>query len=248
MDPRPDRLPSIRIAELFAVANGNREASESERREAIAQLIGEFRSQCEQAAREIKDHKKTRAAFIGEAEAAGTIPVARITDLKITAGKITTELDALGAGPVIDPLLVQGLKAWAFRIFLQSNSISVLERLLGIRRRPGKRAKNTDRDFPIAVAVAAKMKSGMTLENASYEVAEKHWLQADNVSKIYTRNREAALVQVAIDNLVAQENTAAECAEDLETDSRQTEAAKKTQNSESERDLDPRFPWRGSRL
>ena len=43
MAPRPDRLPSIQIAELLAVANGIREASESERREAIAQVLAEFR-------------------------------------------------------------------------------------------------------------------------------------------------------------------------------------------------------------
>jgi hypothetical protein len=234
MAPRPDRLTSIQIAELFAVANGIRKnASESERREAVAELLSEFQAQWQHAQREMEDHQKARAAIIGAADT--------LTDAQITA-----ELDTLGPGPVVDPLLEQGLKAWAFRIFLQPNSISVLERLLGIRARPGRRTKNTDRDFLIAVAVAEKRKSGMTLENASYEVAEKHGLRDDNVRKIYTRNLVEASFQVAIDNLVAQEATAAESTEDLQTGSRQTEAAKKTQNSESERDLDPRFPWRGS--
>jgi hypothetical protein len=148
MAPRPDRLPSKQIAELFAVANGIRdETSESERREAMAKLLDEFRAECQHAQREMEDHQKARAATI---EAAGTL-----SDAQITA-----EVDALEPAPVIDPLLLQGLKAWAFRIFLQPNSISALERLLGIRRRPGKRAKNTDRDFWIAVAVAGKMKPG----------------------------------------------------------------------------------------
>jgi hypothetical protein len=148
MAPRPDRLPSKQIAELFAVANGIRDqTSESERREAMAKLLDEFRAECRRAQREVEDHQKARAATIG---AAG----------RLSGVQITAELDALEPGPVIDPLLVQGLKAWVFRIFLQPNSISALERLLGIRRRPGKRAKNTDRDFWIAVAVAGKMKPG----------------------------------------------------------------------------------------
>jgi hypothetical protein len=187
MAPRRDRLPSIQIAELLAVANGTREASESERHEAIAQLLGEFRSQCEQAGREIEDHQKTRAAAIG-AEAAAMM----------TAAQITVELDAFGLAPVIDPLLVQGVKAWAFRIFLQPNPISALERFLGIRRPRGKRAKNTERDFWIAVAVVDKMKSGMTLEDASYAVAESCGLEGDSVKKIYNRNHREAKAHVAM--------------------------------------------------
>jgi hypothetical protein len=238
MAPRPDRLPSKQIAELFAVANGIRDqTSESERREAMAKLLDEFRAECQRAQREVEDHQKARAATIG--------PAGRLSDVQITA-----ELDALEPSPVIDPLLVQGLKAWVFRIFLQPNSISALERLLGIRRRPGKRAKNTDRDFWIAVAVARKMKpGGMTLENASYEVAKTWGLEDGNVRQIYTRNHVEARGWVAlmeIDELAAQEAAAAESAEDLQTGGWQTEAAKETQNSESERDLDPRFPWRGS--
>jgi hypothetical protein len=188
MAPRPDRLPSIQIAELLAVANGIREASESERREAIAQVLAEFRSQCEQAWREIEDHQKTRAAAIGAAEAAGMI----------TAAQITAELDALGPFPVIDPLLMQGVKAWAFRIFLQPTPISALERFLGIRRPRGKRAKNTERDFWVAVTVFDKMKSGMTLEDASYAVAESCGLEGDNVKKIYSRNHREAKAHVAM--------------------------------------------------
>ena len=175
---RPDRLPPTQIAELFAVVNGHREASESERCEAIAQLLREFRSQCEQAGREIDDYEKTRAAVVGTAEAAPMI----------TAACITAELDALAPGRLIDPLLVQGVKAWAFQIFRQPNPIAALEKLLGIRRRRGKRAKNTERDFWIAVAVAEKMKSDMTLEKASYEIAEAWGLKDENVRKIYTRN------------------------------------------------------------
>jgi hypothetical protein len=220
---RPDRLPPTQIAELFAVVNGHREASESERCEAIAQLLREFRSQCEQAGREIDDYEKTRAAVVGTAEAAPMI----------TAACITAELDALAPGRLIDPLLVQGVKAWAFQIFRQPNPIAALEKLLGIRRRRGKRAKNTERDFWIAVAVAEKMKSDMTLEKASYEIAEAWGLKDENVRKIYTRNLVEAKAQaelMAIDKLVTPEAAAAESAED--TECRQTEAARKTENSD----------------
>jgi hypothetical protein len=75
----------------------------------------------------------------------------------------------------------------------------------------------------------------MTLENASYEVAKTWGLEDGNVRQIYTRNHVEARGWVAlmeIDELAAQEAAA--------------EAAKETQNSESEPDLDPRFPWRGS--
>jgi hypothetical protein len=193
MAPRPDRLSSIQIAELFAVADGIRkDTSESERREAIDQLLAEFRSQYEQAAREIEDHEKARAAVIGEAEAAG-----------MSAVQFTAKFHALGPGPVIDPLLMQGVKAWAFRIFLQPNPISALGRFLGTRHRRGKRAKNTERDFWISVAVVKKRKSGMTLDDASYAVAESCGLEGDSVKKIYNRNHlkaKAHVAMVAMDN------------------------------------------------
>ena len=219
---RPDRLPSTQIAELFAVVNGHREASESERREALTQLLREFRSQCEQAGREIEDYEKKRAAVVGTAEAA---PVT-------TAAHITAELDALAPGRPIDPLLVQGVKAWAFQIFRRPDPIAALEKLLGIRRRRGKRAKNTERDFSIAVAVAEKMKSGMTLEGASCEIAKAYGLKDENVRQIYTRNcleANASVALVRIDKAGAQD---AESAEDLQTERRQTEAARKTKNSD----------------
>ena len=93
---------------------------------------------------------------------------------------------------------MQGVKAWAFRIFLQPTPISALERFLGIRRPRGKRAKNTERDFWVAVTVFDKMKSGMTLEDASYAVAESCGLEGDNVKKIYSRNHREAKAHVAM--------------------------------------------------
>jgi hypothetical protein len=219
MAPRPDRLTSIQIAERFAVANEIRgNTSESERREAVAELLSEFQAQCQHAQREIEDHQVALAAAV-----------------TTTAAWTAAELDALGQGPLIDRLLVQGIKNWGFRILSQPDPIAALEKLLGTRRRRGKRAKNTERDFWIAVAVAEKMNSGTTLEKASFEVAETSGLEAGNVNKIYTRNLVEAKAQVAlmeIDKLGAQEATAAGSAEDLQTGSRQSNAAKETLNSD----------------
>jgi hypothetical protein len=245
MNPRPDRMSSIQIAKLLAVADGIRKnTSESERREAITQLLSEFRSQYEQAVREMKDHQKARAAVIGTADAAMTTAAQSTTDqitaefdalrltppfdpllmqsvqacatrifnyaALITGAQTTAELDALGPGPGIDPLLVQGVKAWAFRIFLEPDPILVLERFLGTRRPRGKRAKNTERDVSIAVTVVEKMKSGMTLEDASYAVAESCGLEGESVKKIYRRNHREAKAHVAMlamDNISEKEGS-----------------------------------------
>ncbi len=155
MSPQRDNLPSIRIAELFAVANETRNATESERVEAVNELLSEFRLQLEQ----------------------------------YRTGETTH----------IDPLLVQGIKNWGSRIFAKPDPILALERFLGARQRRGKRVKNTDRDFQIAVAVVEKMKSGMTLENAAEAVAwDYRPLEGDSIKKIYTRNHREAKAHVAM--------------------------------------------------
>jgi hypothetical protein len=109
----------MQIAQLLAVADGIRKnTSESERREAITQLLSEFRSQHEQAVREMEDHQKARAAVIGTAEAAMTTAAQSTTD------EITAEFDALRLVPPFDPLLMQSVKVCAYRLFLQAAMIT----------------------------------------------------------------------------------------------------------------------------
>jgi hypothetical protein len=48
------------------------------------------------------------------------------------------------------------------------------------------------------VAVVEKMKSGITLEDASYAVAKSYRLEGDSVKKIYKRNDRAAKAHVAM--------------------------------------------------
>ena len=138
---------STRIAELFAIANGNQDdASETERIQAVNELLDEYRSQLEKFA----DEKIER----------------------------------------IDPLLLQGIKDWGLRIFAKRDPVLALGRLLGLRRPRGKRAKNTERDLQIAVAVLTKMKLGMSLEDAAAYVAEncRFGLGVESIAKIYNRN------------------------------------------------------------
>jgi hypothetical protein len=92
-----------------------------------------------------------------------------------------------GQRGVVDPLLMQGIGDWGRYIFAQANPEIALARFLGKREKPGKRAKNTDRDFTITGAVVAKMENGMTLEEASPLIAAEYKLKADTVRKIYVR-------------------------------------------------------------
>jgi hypothetical protein len=88
----------------------------------------------------------------------------------------------------VAPLLMQGIGDWGRYIFAQDDPEDALARFMG-RPRPGKRAKNKERDVLIAGDVATKMDGGMTLEEAADEVAEKYRLESDAVVKIYTRNK-----------------------------------------------------------
>jgi hypothetical protein len=183
-------LPSTQIEELFAVANGICKASESKRREAIAKLLREFRSQFKQAGQQQIEREKTLEAAIKKAEAA--IKEANPNHARLTAASESRLTDALELGqrPLIDPLLVQGVKDWGFRIFSKESRILELElqKFLGVGSRRGKRAKYTERDFRIAVAVAEKMQLGSTLENASCAIAESFGLEPESIRKIYVRN------------------------------------------------------------
>jgi hypothetical protein len=89
----------------------------------------------------------------------------------------------------IDRLLVQGIKNWSFRIFIQPDPMVALARFLGKKQPPGKRAKDADRNFAIAKAVHKKMQAGMNLENATDATqAEYPSLNADTIKKIYVRS------------------------------------------------------------
>jgi hypothetical protein len=153
-------LPTVRVAELFGIANGNQDTTEKERRIACKKVLREFRFQ----------------------------------------------RDRLGRGEItrVDPLLLQCIENWGYGIFSEPKSISALEQLLGAREKRGKRAKNLERDFQIAVAVAEKMMiSGTTQANATEAVAlefaaKNITLETESIEKIYKRNRIAARAHVAM--------------------------------------------------
>jgi hypothetical protein len=88
---------------------------------------------------------------------------------------------------VIDPLLMQGIGEWGRYIFAQPNPEIALGRFLGKRQKPGKRAKNIDRNFSITLAVLTKRESGVTFEKATALIAADYNLEADTVRKIYLR-------------------------------------------------------------
>jgi hypothetical protein len=97
-----------------------------------------------------------------------------------------------GERAVIDPLLLQGIGDWGRYVFAQAKPEIALARFLGKRQGPGKRAKYTDRDFFIALAVITKMEGGMTLEKAIELVATDYGLEFDTIKKIYARRRKEA--------------------------------------------------------
>ena len=159
MNSQRKNLSSMCVAKLFAIANGNRDSSERERRVACKKVLREFRFQW---------------------QALGRDEITRI-----------------------DPLLVQCINNWSYRIFSKLKPALALEQLLGAREKRGKRAKNVERDFKIAVAVVEKRKSGMTLEGASEAVASEFAakniaLEVESITKIYKRNHIEAKAQVAM--------------------------------------------------
>jgi hypothetical protein len=99
----------------------------------------------------------------------------------------------------IDPLLVQGIADWGFRIFSNPDPILALEYFLGKRQKRGKRA-NAQRNLQITLTVLEKMRAGTSLEHAAEAVAVDYGLKTETVIKIYTRNHvkaKAHLVEAA---------------------------------------------------
>jgi hypothetical protein len=137
------RLNAVQIAEFFAIAGQRRDAAESERIEAIDNLLHELRLQIEQ-------YRK-------------------------------------GERSEIDHLLMQGIKEWGLQIFAQADPVLALARFLGKRQKPGKRAKYSDRDFSIALAVITRREDGMTVEKACELVAADYGLDDETIRKIFRR-------------------------------------------------------------
>jgi hypothetical protein len=71
----------------------------------------------------------------------------------------------------VHPLLMQGIEDWGRRIFADANPTLALERFLGERTKPGKRAKNRDRDLSIALAVVIRETRGTKVREAIEAVA-----------------------------------------------------------------------------
>ena len=75
---------------------------------------------------------------------------------------------------------------------------------LGRKRKRGKRAKNSRRDFDIAFRVVEKMSTGISLDDAAVTVAKEVKLSPERVENIYKANYKAAKAQFALilDNLI----------------------------------------------
>jgi hypothetical protein len=100
---------------------------------------------------------------------------------------------------------MQGIKDWGLRIFAKRDPVLALESLLGLRHPRGKRAKNTERDFQIAVEVletrkrmSLEEKKRVSLERAAEAVAQKYELECEYVLKLYKQNRLPARAEIAL--------------------------------------------------
>jgi hypothetical protein len=168
------RLNTVQIAELLAIAGSRRDATESERIQAVNRLLDEFRLQIEEYRKREYTFRQRRSSHKLRKNSPRDIVDPRLRN-------------------AIDPLLIQGIQEWGLAIFAQAHPIQALARFLGKKQRPGKRAKNAGRDFSIAHAVVLKMKDGMTLEDAAASVAAdyrpKLKLDADTIRKIYVRKQ-----------------------------------------------------------
>ena len=202
-------LTSLRIAELFAIANDDPNASkrrhvhgkriepitEGERVKAVNELLREFRSQLEQLA-EAKASLASQGTMnefppLRAATPKGAKPA---TAKAVKVGSEQRRQPERRKPAQVDPFLMQGIKDWGLRIFAKRDPVLALERLLGLRRPRGKRAKNTERDLQIAVAVLTKMKLGMSLDDAAAYVAEncRFGLGVESIAKIYNRTHRKA--------------------------------------------------------
>jgi hypothetical protein len=215
-------LTSPRIAELFAIANDDPNASkrrrvhgkrvkpitEGERVAAVNELLREFRLQLAQLA-----EAKAPLASQGTMNEfppllAATPKGAKPASAKaVKVGSQQPRWPKRGKPVQVDPLLRQGIQDWGLRVFSKPNPVSALEKFLGVRRPPGKRAKNADRDLQIAVDVVKEMREKtsknrwrkrMSVEKAAEMVAPKYGLEAERIQKIYKRHRVAAQAEVAL--------------------------------------------------
>jgi hypothetical protein len=147
------RLNSLQIAEFLAVAGSRRDATESERIEAVKNLLFEYRLQ--------------------------------ITEYKS------------GQRSGIDPILEQGITEWGRRIFADPNPTLALARFLGQSQERGKRAKHSDRDLSIALAVTIRGR-GSNIAKAVETVASLCGLKRNTVMKIYSRRKTEAKAYLAM--------------------------------------------------
>jgi hypothetical protein len=132
----------------------------------------------------------------------------RIAAIEILLSEYRTEVDQYKSGVIgeVDRLLSQSIENWALQIFAQPDPVAALAVFLGRKRQRGKRAKNIDRDFEIAVEVAKMMFDGETLDNASAAVAERLIergikISAERVENIYKANRVEAKADEAMRRL-----------------------------------------------
>jgi hypothetical protein len=213
-------LTSLQIAELFAIANDDPNASkrrhvhgrriepitEGERVKAVNELLKEFRSQLEQLAeanaslasqRNMNETPPPRAATPKGAKPA--------TAKAVKVGSEQRQQPERGKPVQVDPFLMQVIKHWGLRIFAKRDPVLAVERLLGLRHPRGKRAKNTERDFQIAVEVlearkrmSLEEKKRVSLERAAEAVAQKYELECEYVLKLYKQNRLPARAQIAL--------------------------------------------------
>jgi hypothetical protein len=213
-------LTSLQIAELFAIANDDPNASkrrhvhgkriepitEGERVKAVNELLRKFRSQLEQLAeakaslasqRTMNEFPPLRAATPKGAKPA--------TAKAVKVGSEQRRQPERGKPVQVDPFLMQGIKDWGLRIFAKRDPVLALESLLGLRHPRGKRAKNTERDFQIAVEVletrkrmSLEEKKRVSLERAAEAVAQKYELECEYVLKLYKQNRLPARAEIAL--------------------------------------------------
>jgi hypothetical protein len=210
MPPSNPRLTSLRVVELFAIANDDPNASkprrvhgkriepisERERVEAVNELLREFRSQLEQLA-EAKAPLASQGT-VNEFVAATPEGAKPDTAKAVIISSEQPRRPERGKPVQVDPLLLQGIKDWGYRIFSKPDPVLAVEQLLGARARRGKRPKNGARDFRIAVAVVEEMRSGKTLETAAVAVAPIFHLEPERIQKIYKQHRLAARAEVAL--------------------------------------------------
>ena len=102
----------------------------------------------------------------------------------------------------IDKYLMQTFATFGLRIFAKSDPLMAMAEFLGRKEKRGKRAKNTVRDFELAVEVAQRMADGNSLDDAAFAVADAHKddlnLSAERIENIYKANRSDARAHVAL--------------------------------------------------